>query len=154
MKSHISRQSRMAQVLLIALSMIFTASLRADPQLTSWYTAQSGKYARIYPTTAAENSKTASTTWTNTTAQSLPAYSGVQEVDYSASWVYMRSSGLGFHIMGPWYLDSAKTQLFPDYPINMKVLYRIPRAPAVPTTRTVSGGGPIGIFVDGVAMYN
>jgi hypothetical protein len=130
-------------------------SLRADPQLTSWYTFESGKYARIYETTADQTSGNAVTTWSrNGSAQSLPAYSGVQEVDYSTNWIYVRSTGLGFHVMGPWYLDAAKTQLFPNFPTNQHLLYRIPRTPTVPATKTINGGGAIGCFVDGVAMYN
>ena len=131
------------------------ASLRADPQLTSWYIARSGTYARIYETAAAQSAGTPVTTWSyNTSIQSLPAYSGVQEVDSSANWVYLHTTGLGFHIMGPWYLNAAKTQLFPNYPTNQHLIYRIPRAPSVPSTKTVNGGGAIGCFVDGVAMFN
>jgi hypothetical protein len=33
-------------------------------------------------------------------------------------------------------------------------MYRIPRSPTVPTTKTANGGGPIGYFVDGAAMFN
>jgi YHYH protein len=34
------------------------------------------------------------------------------------------------------------------------MMYRFPRTNGVPATKSTSGGGPIGIFVDGVAMYN
>ncbi len=140
---------------LVLLNVFASGSLHADPQLTSWFTTDSGRYARIYTTDATKDSQTAVTTWTNgTTSQALPAYCGVQEVDYSSSWIYIRSTGLGSHIMGPWYLDAGHTQLFPNWPINEKVLYRIPRSPTVPSTHTANGGGPIGYFVDGAAMFN
>lgn len=140
---------------LLLLNFFAIGSLHADPQLTSWFTTDSGRYARIYTTDATKASQTTSTTWTNgTTSQALPAYCGVQEVDYSSSWIYIRSTGLGSHIMGPWYLDAAHSQLFPDWPINEKVLYRIPRSPTVPSAHTSTGGGPIGYFVDGAAMFN
>src|SRR5438552_994900 len=91
----------------------------ADPRVTSWYTARSGKYARIYPTLAAENSHSSVTTWSRGQGvQSSPTYSGVSEVAYSANWVYIRTTGLASHVMGPWYLDVAQTQLFPNYPSN------------------------------------
>lgn len=137
-------------VLLSALTCAF-----GDPQLTSWLTTDSGQYARIYETTAEETAGTYLTTWSNTSfTQSLPAYSGVQEIDYSTDWVYIRSTGLGFHIMGPWYMNAAKTTLFPNLPINTQTFTRIPRSPIAPTTRTNTGLGAIGCFVDGVAMYN
>src|SRR3984957_4706595 len=56
--------------------------------------------------------------------------------------------------MGPWYLNAAHTQPFPNWPVNQKTLYRIPRNPTVPTTKTATGGGAIGYFVDGAAMFN
>lgn len=130
-------------------------SAAADPQLTSWFTADSGRYARIYMTTAAQEAGQSETTWSNSSfSQSLPAYSGVQEVDYSSNWVYLRSTGLGFHVMGPWYLDTAKMMLFPNLPVNTKTFTRIPRSPSVPASKTATGLGAIGCFVDGVAMYN
>lgn len=139
----------------VLLNIFSAAALRADPQLTSWFTTDSGRYARIYTTDAAKASQTTSTTWANgTTSQALPAYCGIQEVDYSSNWIYIRSTGLGSHVMGPWYLDAQHTQLFPNWPINEKVLYRIPRTPDVATTKTANGGGPIGYFVDGAAMFN
>src|SRR5581483_5033698 len=142
-------------IALLLLNFFAIGSLRADPQLTSWFTTDSGRYARIYTTDSAKTSQTPVITWTNgTTSQSLPTYCGIQEVDYSASWIYIRSTGLGSHIMGPWYLDAGHTQLFPNWPVNGKVLYRIPRSPSVPSTHTATGGGPIGYFVDGAAMFN
>ncbi len=123
----------------------------ADARIDSWFTTYSAKYARIYSTSAAQTAGTSVTTWTG---QSVPAYSGVQEIYSSANWIYIRSTGLGSHVMGPWYLNAAKTMLFPNQPVNTKSFYRIPRAATVPATKTVTGGGPIGYFVDGVAMFD
>ncbi len=72
----------------------------------------------------------------------------------SASWVYIRTTGLGSHVMGPWYLDSAKTQNFPNFPSNTATIYRIPRTPAVPASKTLTTGGAIGYFVNGVAFFD
>jgi hypothetical protein len=129
----------------------------ADPQLTTWFTNETGRYARIYTTTAMEDAGTYVYTWSNSSfTQSLPAYSGVQEIDYSADWIYIRSTGLGFHIMGPWYLDSGKTTIFPNLPINTQTFTRIPRTSTLtaPSSKTATALGAIGCFVDGVAMYN
>jgi hypothetical protein len=127
----------------------------ADPRVDSWFTQHSGKYARIYPTTADETAGNSVTTWSRGQGtQSLPVYAGVREVYSSASWVYIRSSGLASYVMGPWYLNAAKTQLFPNYPANQHVLYRIPRSPTVPVTKTLTGLGAVGYFVNGVALFD
>jgi hypothetical protein len=130
-------------------------ALAADPRIDSWLITDSGKYARIYTTTAEMTAGTPVNTWSRGAVnQSLPAYVGVQEIYSSADWVYIRSTGLGGHIMGPWYIDANKTQLFPNLPANTHTFYRIPRAPTVPVAKTLTGLGQIGVFVDGVAMFD
>lgn len=141
--------------LLLAAFATSLAALAADPQLESWQTANTRRYARIYETDAARLAGTAVTTWSRgTTAQSTPSYAGVIHVSSSANWVYLRSSGLGTHVMGPWYLNAAHTQNFPSYPANTGVLYRIPRTPTIPATKTLTGLAAIGYFVDGVAAFD
>ena len=63
-------------------------------------------------------------------------------------WVSLRTTGLGAHTMGPWPAN------FPNLPANQHVFYRVPRQPAVPVTKTLTGLGTIGYFVDGVAMFD
>ncbi len=143
---------------ILSTLVLATLPLRADPQLTSWFTANSGKYARIYKTTADQTSQTTSTTWSNGSGvQSNPAYSGVHEINYSANWIYIRTTGLASHVMGPWYLDSGKTQLFPNYPSNTSTVYRIPRSSTIgapPAAKALTGNGAIGFFVNGVAFFD
>ena len=139
----------------IGLALTLTLARAADPQLESWQTGSSRRYARLYETDAAKSVGTAVTTWSRGQGvQSTPSYAGVIQVSSSANWVYLRSSGLGYHVMGPWYLNAAHTQNFPNFPANTGVLYRIPRAPVVATTRTLTPGGPIGYFVDGVSVFD
>lgn len=127
----------------------------ADPQLTSWHTEDSGQYARIYQTTAAETAGTVSKTWSRGTGvQSTPTYAGVSKIVYSANWVYIRATGLAGHIMGPWYLNAAKTQDFPNFPSNTAKIYRIPRSPVIPTTKSLTGLGACGCMVNGVSMFD
>lgn len=126
-----------------------------DPRLTSWLLSPSRLYARLYTSDAARTAGTAVTTWSRGQGtQSTPTYAGVQQVSSSASWVYLRSSGLGYHTLGPWYLNATRTQAFPNYPANTNVLYRIPRTPVVPATKTLTGNGTIGFSVDGVALFD
>ena len=141
----------------VAVLMFLASGVRADtdPRITSWFTANSGKYARIYQSSTAQTSGTTSTTWSRGSGtQSLPTYADVSEVSYSSSWVYIRSTGLASHIMGPWYIDAAKTTNFPNFPSNNAVIYRIPRNPTVPGTKTLTGLGAIGRFVNGVSFFD
>jgi hypothetical protein len=127
-----------------------TAALAGDPRTNCWFTTYSGQYARIYTNNAMRTAGTALTTWSNgSQTQSSPAYCGVQEVYSSSNSVYIRSSGLAGYTMGPWQNGS-----FPNLPANQKLLYRLPRTNNVPATKTSTGGGQIGIFVDGVEMFN
>lgn len=125
------------------------------PLLTSWFTKNSSQYARIYKTTADMNSGVKSTTWSRGTGvQSSPTYSGIQQIDYSSNWVYVHTTGLASAMMGPWYLDAAKNNLFPNYPSNTAATFRFPRTPTIPATKTLFGGGTVGFFVDGVSIFD
>jgi YHYH protein len=127
----------------------------ANPQISSWVTENSGQYARIYQTNAAETAGITSTTWTRGQGtQSSPTYTDISEVSYSANWVYVRATGLASHIMGPWYLDAAKTQNFPNFPANNAKIYRIPRTPVIPTNKTLTGLGATGIMLNGVSIFD
>ena len=135
------------------------AFAHADPQLTSWFTANSGQYARICQATANEPTPTVagtpSTTWSRGSGtQTNPVYADINEIKHSASWVYIRTAGLASHMMGPWYLDVAKSNLFPNYPSNTAVLYRIPRTPAISATKSLVDLGATGRMVNGVSMFD
>ncbi len=132
---------------LALLSMLaFAAPAWADPQLSSWLISASTKYARIYTSTANRTNGISTTTWTG---QTTPTYAGVHEIDYSSSWVYIRNTGLAPYVMGPWNN--------PNLPKNQGTstsVFRFPRTPVIPGTKTPTGMGVIGFLVDGVAMYN
>lgn len=146
---------------------LFIAPAYADPQLSSWYTAGSSKYARITETDATLAAGTTETTWTrtsgpNTLAQTLPVYAGPQEIDYSTSWVYVKTPDLATYLMGPWYDNAAKSALFINVPVNQKIIARFPRSYVIPTTKTGTQGltvggvmqDAIGLFMDGVAIFD
>jgi hypothetical protein len=142
-------------LLSIVIGFATITAIADDARTNSWLTTYAGKYARIYTSDANKSAGTAATTWSNgSLSQSLPAYCGVQEVYSSTDWVYILSTGLGSHIMGPWYLNAAHTQIFPNFPVNTKTLYRFPRLQTVPSTKTLTALGAIGYFVDGVAMFD
>jgi hypothetical protein len=138
-----------------AIFMLAMPAPAQDARTNCWFTSYAGQYARVYTNSALQAAGTSQTTWANTSmSQSLPSYCGVQEVYSSTNWIYVRSTGLASYTMGPWYLDAAHSMLFPNLPTNQQVLYRFPRTNNVLTAKTENGGGQIGIFVDGVEMYN
>ncbi len=146
---------RISIIAALALASSALSAQTADPQLSSWQTSATRRYARIYPTDAARLAGTPVTTWSRgTTSQPTPSYAGVIQVSSSASWVYLRTSGLGTHVMGPWYLNAAKTVDFPGFPANTGFLYRLPRTPVIPATKTLTPAATIGYFVDGVAVFD
>src|ERR1017187_10033412 len=136
--------------IIIAGGLLYAAAAEADPLLTSWFTANAGKYARIYTSTANRTAGVASTTWST---QTSPTYAGVHEIDYSASWVYIRNSGLASFVMGPWGNPNLASNQGANTPV-----YRFPRGAAgitnYPATKTLTSMGAIGFLVDGVAIYN
>ena len=129
---------------------VLTATAMADPQINSWFTLDSGRVAKIYRTVGEKNSRQPETTWSNgRNVQSQPAYCGVQAVLSSSNWVYIRSTGLGSQIMGPW-----QNGYFPNLPTDQHFIYAIPRHPTVQTGNDFNRLGEIGMFVDGVRMFD
>ena len=119
----------------------------AEPIFSSWRTQASGQYARIRHTIGAATAAT----WTG---QTLPAYADVIQIDFSPTYVYVRSSGLASYVMGPWYLDAAHTQIFPNKPVNQNRIARFPRTPQPAATKTNTSLGAAGLWVNGVAVFN
>lgn len=122
----------------------------ADPQLTSWLTAYSAQYARTYTNTTKRASGSSVTAWSG---QSLPSYADIPFVAYSANWVYVRSADLPSYVIGPWLNPQGQPGSL--YPANQHDLNRFPRSPSTQTgTKTISGTGYSGLYVNGVAVFN
>ena len=134
----------------ILIFIAFKAYAVSDPQISSWFTVDSSQFAQIYRTDGAKSSGEVETTWSNgRNAQTQPAYCGVQEVLSSANWIYIRSTGLGSQVMGPW-----QNGRFPNLPTDQHFIFAIPRHPAVQTASRFNPLGEIGMFVDGVRMFD
>lgn len=134
-----------AAIVLLAANPAF-----ADPQLQSWFTARSASPAHIYRTDADKRSGQAVTTWSNgRNIQARPAFSGVQGIYFSTNWIYIRSTGLGSHVMGPWLNGN-----FPNLPTDQNFIFAIPRHPVVAKDDRFQRLGEIGMFVDGVRMFD
>ena len=132
------------------LWLALTANAFADPQLTSWFTLDAGKFAHIYRTPAEKTADQPVTTWSNgRNVQAQPAYCGVQEILSSSNWVYIRSTGLPSQTMGPW-----QNGRFPNLPTDQNFIYAFPRHPVAQTGSHFTHLGAIGLFVDGVQMFD
>jgi hypothetical protein len=128
---------------------IVTASV--SPNLTTWLLKYTTQYAQILYDSAANVVTGPVTTWTGMTTATD---ADVQTISSSSNYVYLQTSALASHMMGPWYNNTAKTAPFVNLPTNQNVISRIPLTPAVPTTKTNTGGGPQGRWVNGVSMFN
>ena len=134
---------------------LLALNVLADPQITSWFIVHSGQFAQIYRTDAEKFSGRSKTTWSNGRQSQLhPAFCGVQEILSSTNWIYVRSTGLGSQIMGPWYLDAQRRFLFPNLPVDQHFIFAIPRHPSAQTLQRFNHLGEIGLFVDGVRMFD
>src|SRR5947209_3557065 len=102
-KAHKERTNMPTHVLkrlFISAVIALASQVHADPQIDSWFTTYSGKYARVYLTDSDKSSGNAVSTWSRgSISQTIPAYCGIYFVGYSTSWVYIRSTGLASHTM-------------------------------------------------------
>jgi len=72
----------------------------------------------------------------------------VQQVKYNASYVYVSCSSVPAYSIGPWPAN-------PNTPVDGNWGFRITRNPTPKTgTKTATGLGHIGVWVNGVAIYN
>jgi YHYH protein len=72
-----------------------------------------------------------------------------QQVQYSANWSYVTTTGMPAYKVGP-YLDGN-----PNQAGNQNAIFKFPLNPTVNTgTKTATSGGNIGVFVNGVAMFD
>jgi hypothetical protein len=73
----------------------------------------------------------------------------VQSVQYSTNWVYVTATGVPSYITGP-FLDGN-----PSITTNQNSIFKMPLNPTQNTgTATATQGGNIGIFINGVAMFD
>ena len=127
-----------------------TGSASASPSLYSWLLKYTSQLAEIlYDKNGTVTGPT--TTWTG---NSSAIDADIQEIRYSTSYVYLNISGLASHLMGPWYLNQAKTTAFPNLPTNQNTYSRIPLSTTIPTGKPLTSGGAQGRWVNGVSMFN
>ena len=144
----------------VLLSLFIPGALLAadDPRLSLWMTGNSMKYARVTETTTSAPVAV----WPSpgiarnpqSPTQPIPGYADVQQVLFSNNFVYVRSSDLASHRMGPWYKEYAKLTVNGLWPQGHSLTSRIPRNPVAATTPEQVGQGPIGVLLNGVTIAN
>jgi hypothetical protein len=73
----------------------------------------------------------------------------VQKVQYSTDWVYVSTTGIPAYVTGP-FLDGN-----PSLATNQNAIFKIPLKPVKNTgTLTPTGLGNIGVFINGVALFD
>ncbi len=119
------------------ISCLLTTSLFAQgPAITSWIQNTSGITGRHYVSG-------------NSTPLNDAYPANVQTVQYSTNNVYVSCSGIPAYIIGP-YLDGN-----PNNGANNSNIYKIPLIPTQNTgTLSVTTGGTIGVFINGVSLFD
>ncbi len=127
----------MKKTLLISALLSSNAALFAQgPAITSWLRNTTGITGRHY---------TAPSSTPITDADSA----NVQTVLYSTTSVYVRTKGIPGYVTGP-FLDGN-----PSVATNQNAIFKFPLTPAPNTgTPTATTGGNIGVFINGVALFD
>jgi hypothetical protein len=119
-------------LLLASSSFLFS---QLNPAITNWLqnTTQTGSYY--------------------TTGNSTPIGNNIlvncQAVQYSANWVYVTTTGVPAYVTGPFQDGN------PSQAQNQNAIFKIPLNPTQNTgTLTATTGGNIGIFINGVALFD
>ncbi|MEY4659353.1 MAG: hypothetical protein RJB36_1119 [Bacteroidota bacterium] len=85
----------------------------------------------------------------NSTPINETTLANVQTVQYSNNWVYVSTKGIPSYITGP-FLDGN-----PSLATSQNAIFKLPLSPTQNTgTATPTTGGNIGIFVNGVALFD
>ncbi len=124
----------MKKILLVLLTTFF-ANAQTNPAITKWL------------------QNTTTTGFYYMSGNSTPISNGIlvncQQVRYSTNWVYVNATGMPAYKVGP-YLDNN-----PNQAGNQNAIFKLPLNPTVNTgTKTPTSGGNIGIFINGVAMFD
>lgn len=124
------------QVLFFLFKIVLIPAFSQSPVITSWLINTNGKKGSHYVNG-------------NSTAIQDNDSANVQTVYYSASWVYIRTKGIPSYTTGP-FLDGN-----PSLASSQNAIFKISRNPVQNTgTLTPTTGGNIGLFINGVALFD
>lgn len=122
-------------ITITALIVAATVSAQTNPAILSWLQNNS-----IYGSHYVSG---------NSTAIQDNVLANVQTVQYSNDWVYVSTKGIPTYPTGP-FLDGN-----PSLASDQSAIYRFPLAPAENTgTKTPTTPGNIGVFINGVSLFD
>lgn len=123
----------------LCFALLFSATwsnAQVSPAISSWLQNNTGATGRHY-------------VQGNSTPINDADLVNVQSVQYSNNWVYVTATGVPSYITGP-FLDGN-----PSLTTNQNAIFKMPLNPTQNTgTATATQGGNIGIFINGVAMFD
>ena len=118
------------------LLLVIQLGAQTNPAVTSWLINTTGLKGRHY-------------VQGNSTPIQDNTPANVQSVQYSDNWVYVKSAGIPSYITGP-FLDGN-----PSIAQAQSGYFKLPLNPVQNTgTQTPTTGGNIGIFINGVALFD
>ena len=132
-----------------------------DPQLKSLKTGNAQIVARAL--IAWDPSAGPQTTWpgeqpagarTPGGGVTTPAAADIQRIRTTAGTIYLNSNNLPSYVIGPWFAGSANGGVFMNWAAAVNSLNQIPRGPEPAATKTNTGLGTIGVWVNGMAIFN
>ncbi|GEM56305.1 hypothetical protein B0A58_15270 [Flavobacterium branchiophilum NBRC 15030 = ATCC 35035] len=122
-------------ILLLLLVSIYT-NAQTNPAITKWL--QNNSQTGTYYVSG------------NSTAISNGILVNCQQVRYSTNWVYVNATGIPSYPVGPFTGDGN-----PNNAGNQNAIFKFPLNPTENTgTKTAVGAGNIGVFINGVAMFD
>ncbi len=127
----------MKKALLLFLGFSFSGLFaQTNPAITGWLRNTTGITGRHYVSG-------------NSTPITDAVQANVQTVQYDANWAYVSATGIPAYITGP-FLDGN-----PSLATAQNKIFKIPLNPTQNTgTLTATTGGNIGIFINGVALFD
>lgn len=122
--------------LIITLLFAYSSQAQLNPAITTWLINTDGTTGRHY-------------VQGNSTPIVDADLANVQQVQYSANWVYVSATGVPSYITGP-FMDGN-----PSFTSNQNAIFKISLNPSVNAgVGTSTTGGNIGIFINGTAMFD
>jgi len=132
-----------------------------DVLLRSWLTQNSQSLARAI--VGWDPAAGPQTTWPGTQPAgarapgggvTTPANADVQRIRTTSTNIYINSNNLPSYVIGPWFVGGMNGGVFMNFAASINVLAEVPRLPSSATTKTNTGLGAIGIWVNGVVVFN
>ena len=117
----------------------------ADPRTNSWFTTYSGQYARIYTSDVNKTNGMTSRLGPTVRCSRCRLIAACRKFIRRRTGFTFAAPDWAVYVMGPWYLNAAHTNLFPNFPINEKAStgFRAIRRCRPPRPSTAAGRSAI-----------